>query len=365
MKAAFPAALLLGALSGMAAGTLLPAQQTASGLDLRATLTTQAVASNELTEPPRSGDPMILGTRAIVYPTIRINENWFIMGAAQFSTRPYFFSDLSQAGYGAKGTLLQGALYYSRVSKRGSVLVRAGEMSTAFGSFMLRYDDADNPLTDIPIEYGYYYSPVSVLGVAGAQLDATTGKFDARAQFANSSPANPRSVFSHDQYGNWAAGAGYTVRQGFRIGVSAYRGPYLDRKSLFFGPGEANPNKLPATAGGMEINWAHGHTSTQGELQRFVMAYDAAPTFRETAGYGEVKQVLSPRWYIAERDGFSIANEGGNGLAVETAIGFRPNRFQLIKADYEFRHYSNPASPNDNIFALQLVTTIHASAGRE
>jgi hypothetical protein len=365
MKAAFAAAVLLAVLSGAARGRLLPAQQSASGLDLRATLTAQAVASNELTEAPRSGDPMILGTRAIVYPTIRINENWFIMGAAQFSTRPYFFSDLSQAGYGAKGTLLQGSLYYSRVFKRGSILVRAGEMSTAFGSFMLRYDDADNPLTDIPIEYGYYYSPVSVLGVAGAQLDATAGKFDARAQFANSSPANPRSLFTHDQYGNWAVGAGYTVRQGFRIGVSAYRGPYLDRKSLFFGPGEANPSKLPATAGGTEINWAHGHTSAQGELQRFIMSYDAAPTFRETAGYGELKQVLSPRWYIAERDGFSIANEGGNGLAVETAIGFRPNRFQLIKAGYEFRHYSSPASPSDHIFALQLVTTIHASAGRE
>ncbi len=308
---------------------------------------------------------MILGARAIVYPTIRINENWFIMGAAQFSTRPYFLSDLSQAGYGAKGTLLQGALYYSHVFNRGSVLVRAGEMSTAFGSFMLRYDDADNPLTDIPIEYGYYYSAVSVLGVAGAQLDATTGKFDGRAQFANSSPANPRSLFARDQYGNWAAGAGYTVRQGFRIGVSAYRGPYLDRKSLFFGPGEANPNRLPATAGSMEINWARSHTSAQGELQRFVMSYDAAPTFRETDGYGELKQVLSPRWYIAERDGISIANEGGNVLDLETAAGFRANRFQLIKAGYEFRHYSNPASPSDKIFALQLVTTIHASAGRE
>lgn len=365
MKAVSPIAVLLCVLSGATGRTLLQAQQSVAGLDLRATLTAQAVASNELTQAPRSGDPMILGSRAIVYPTIKINESWFIMGAAQFSTRPFFFNDLSQAGYGAKGTLLQGALYYSHVFEHGSVLVRAGEMSTAFGSFMLRYDDADNALTDIPIEYGYYYSPVSILGVAGAQADVTAGKFDARVQFANSSPANPRSLFAHDQYGNWVAGAGYTVRQGFRIGVSAYRGPYLDRKNLFFAPGEANPNTLPATAGGLDINWAHGHTSLQGELQRFVMAYHINPTFRETAGYGELKQVLSPRWYVAERDGFSIANEGGKALALETVAGFRPNRFQLIKVGYELRHYSNAASPNDNILALQLVTTIHASAGRE
>lgn len=365
MKGAIRAAFLLCVLSGATGRILLQAQQSASGLDLRATLTAQAVASNELTEAPRSGDPMILGSRAIVYPTIKINENWFIAGAMQFSTRPYFFNDLSQPGYGAKGILLQGALYYSRVFRHGSVLVRAGELSTAFGSFMLRYDDADNPLTDVPIEYGYYYTPVSVLGVAGAQADLTAGKFDARVQFANSSPANPRSLFAHDQYGNWAAGVGYTLRQGFRIGVSAYRGPYLDRKNLFFAPGEANPNTLPATAEGVDVNWAHGHTSLQGELQQFVMAYHINPTFRETAGYAELKQVLSPRWYVAERDGFSMANEGGRTLALETAVGYRPNRFQLIKVGYELRHYGSGASPNDNILALQLVTTIHASAGRE
>ena len=365
MRAAFPVALLLWAGLGSVGGALLPAQQTASGLDLRATLTAQAVASNELTKAPRSGDPMILGSRAIVYPTVKINENWFIMGAVQFSTRPYFSNDLTQAGYGAKGTVLQAALFYSHVFKHGSVLVRAGEMSTAFGSFMLRYDDADNALTDLPIEYGYYYSPVSVLGVAGAQVDATVSKFDARVQFANSSPANPRSLFAHDQYGNWAAGAGFTVRQGFRFGVSAYRGPYLDRKNLFFSPSEANPNKLPATAGGLDINWAHGHTTAQGELQRFVMSYDASPTFRETAGYGELKQVLNPRWYVAERDGFSTANEGGNALSLETAAGFRPNRFQLIKVGYEYKHHSSGAAPNDNVLALQLVTTFHESAGHE
>jgi hypothetical protein len=365
MKAVSPVAVLLGLLTAASGASISAAQQTASGLDLRATLTAQAVASNELTEAPRSGDPMILGSRAIVYPTIRINENWFIMGAAQFSTRPFFFNDLSLPGYGAKGTLLQGALYYSHVFEHGSVLVRAGEMSTAFGSFMLRYDDADNALADIPIEYGYYYSPVSILGVAGAQADVTAGKFDARVQFANSSPANPRSLFANDQYGNWVAGAGYTIRQGFRIGVSAYRGPYLDRKNLFFAPGEANPNTLPATAGGLDANWARGHTSLQGELQQFVMAYHVNPTFRETAGYAELKQVLSPRWYIAERDSFSIANQGGNTLAIETAAGYRPNRFQLIKVDYELRRYSSGVSPNDNILALQLVTTIHASAGRE
>jgi hypothetical protein len=75
----------------------------------------------------------------------------------------------------------------------------------------------------------------------GVQVDATAGKWDARLQFANSSPANPRSIFDKDQYGNWAAGVGYSVFQGLRVGLSEYRGPYLDWQSPFFFPGESRP----------------------------------------------------------------------------------------------------------------------------
>jgi hypothetical protein len=340
-------------------------QEASSGIDIRATLTAQAVSSNELTDPPRSGSPMAVGSRSVVYPTWKINDNWFVTGALQLSTRPYFYEDLSTQGYGAKGAVLQSTLNYSRVSTRGSVLLRAGQMSTAFGSFMLHYDDADNALVDLPIQYGYYYSPVSILGVAGTQLDATRGKWDGRLQFANSSPANPRSLFAHDQYGNWAGGAGYTIRQGFRVGVSAYRGPYLDRNYVYFFPGEANPSTLPARALGLDVNWAHGHTSALGELQSFVMPYKAIPTFREMAGYFEARRVLSPRWFLAVRNGYSSANASGNQQTLETAAGFRPGRFQLIKVGYEYEHYNSGAQRNDNTVAIQFIATLHAAVAHE
>src|SRR6266568_3112704 len=365
MTNAYARAILFCAVSGALCAPSLRAQEASSGFDLRATLTAQSVASNELTEEPRSGSPMILGGRAVVYPTWKINDNWFVTGAFQLATRPYFYSDFSTQGYGAKGTVLQSTLNYSRVSRNGSLIVRVGEMSTAFGFFMLHYDDAENALVDLPIEYGYYYSPISILGVAGAQIDATKGKWDGRAQFANSSPANPRSIFAHDQYGNWAGGAGCTIRQGFRVGVSGYRGPYLDRKYQYYFPGEANPSKLSATGLGVEVNWAHGHTSAQGELQKFAMPYQAIPTFRESAGYFEVRQVLSPRWYIAVRNGYSSANASGNVQCLENAVGFRVNRLQLIKVAYEYEHYSTGTQHNDNAVAIQFVTTLHKSVGRE
>jgi hypothetical protein len=358
------AACLLLILTALGA-QFLSAQEASSGFDLRATLTAQSVASNELTEAPRYGVPMILGTRDVVYPTWKIGDHWFVTGALQFATRPYFYEDLSTKGYGAKGTVLQSTLNYSRVSGKGSILVRAGEMSTAFGSFPLRYDDADNPLVDLPIEYGYYYAPVSFLGVAGAQIDATRGKWDGRLQFDNSSPANPRSLFGKDQYGNWAGGVGYTILQGFRVGVSGYRGPYLDRQYESLIPGNANPNTLPARALGLDANWAYGHTSVQAEAQRFVFPYTAIPTIRELAEYVEVKQVLSPRWYLADRAGFSTTTGSGKQQIVETAAGFRVNRLQLIKVGYEYGHYSIGSPQNSNALGIQFITTLHRAVGHE
>lgn len=365
MKTACSSTALLWLLSATLCAGLLDAQEASSGFDVRATITGQAVASNLLTSAPRSGSPMIAGSRALVYPTWKINDHWFVTGALQLATRPYFYSQLSSTGYGAKGTVLQSTLNYARVSHKGSILVRAGEMSTAFGSFMLHYDDTDNALVDLPMGYGYYYAPVSILGVAGAQVDATRGRWDARAQFANSSPANPRSIFAHDQYGNWAGGAGYTIRQGFHVGVSGYRGPYLDRHYPYFFPGEASPDTLKAHAIGFDINWAHGHTTLIGEVQKFVMPYKAIPTFRESTEYGEVKQVLSPRWYAAFRGGFSSANATGNTQTYEAAAGFRPDRLQLIKVGYEYQRMNFGTQLDDQILDIQLVTSFHKSIGRE
>jgi hypothetical protein len=341
------------------------AQEARAGFDMRATLTAEAVVSNQLTGKSRSGDPMIVGARSVAYPTWKINEHWFATGALQMATHPYYYSDLSTPGYGAKGEVLQATLNYARVTRKASILVRAGEMSTAFGSFVLRYDDADNPLVDLPIAYSYYYSPVSVGGIFGAQIDATCRKWDARAQFANSSPANPRSILAHDQYGNYAAGFGYTIRQGFRVGVSGYRGPYLSRDYDYFFRGEANPSKLPARALGVDANWAHGHTSVQAELQKFVLPYTVVPTFREKAGYAEFKQVLSPRWYVAGRHGWSRVRVSSATQVIETAIGFRPDRFQLIKVGYEIEHNGTGTKQNDNRLGIQLITTFHKSFDRQ
>ena len=339
----------------------LSAQEADAGVDLHATVSGQFAASSIFTEPSVAQSPASAGFRGVLYPTFKFSDHWAVTGALQLYTRPYFFDSFSLTDRGASGNILQATLNYSRVSDKGSLLVRAGELTTAFGSFLLRYDDADNPLANVPLGYGYYYVPVSSLGVAGAQMDATRGRFDGRVQFANSSPANPRSLFAKDQYGNWAGGGGIHIRQGLRVGVSAYRGPYLSRDYNYFFPGEANPNTLPAHALGIDAQWTHGHWNVQGEFQDFVMPYKAIPTYREDAGYVEVRRVLAPRWYVAARTSCSSANEGGNTERYEFSAGFRPNRFELLKADYELDHHGSGTPANDKTFFLQFVTTLHFS----
>ena len=338
----------------------LVGQEGKAGVDLRATLSGQTVGSTILNQPPRSGSSIVAGFRGVLYPTLKFNDNWAITGALQLYTRPYFFDGFSTQGYGAKGNVLQASLNYSRVSDKGSILARAGQLSTAFGSFLLRYDDTDNALINMPIQYGYY-STVSSLGLVSAELDATHGKWDGRVQFANSSPANPRSIFAHDQYGNWAGGGGYTIRQGLRVGVSAYRGPYLDRQYKYFFPGEAKPSSLPAHALGVDVGWSRGHWNVQGEYQQFVMTYKLIPTFREQAGYVEARRVLHPRWFVAARGGYTSANASGNNERYEVAVGFRPDTFQLIKVGYELDHSSLGQIPFENTVAVQFVTTLHRS----
>jgi hypothetical protein len=333
------------------------AQEASSGFDLRTTLTAASFYSHEFSDEPRGGGPLNGGFRAMLYPTWKLNSHWTVSGAVQVHSRPYFNEEFTTQGYGVKADILQANLSYSRFWGDRSLVVRVGQLSSAFGAFLLRYDDAVNPMIGMPMAYGYYYKGVTTLGLVGAQVDSTLGRVDLRAQFVNSSPANRRSVFDQDQYGNWAGGIGYTIQQGFRIGVSAYRGPYLHRQYRYFFRGEANPRDLPGSAYGLDVQWGRGPWNVYGELQKFQMTYRLIPAFNEHTGYAEVRRVLHPRWYAATRVAYMRPSAGEAYDAYEMVAGFRPNTHQLVKVGYEIRRGPEVRGTLDNTFAIELVTT--------
>ena len=334
----------------------LAGQEANAGFDLSATLSGEPIYSHELTESPRDGSALDAAFRAVLYPVLKLDEHWTISGAVQFNSEPYFTDEFTAPGHGVRTRILQANLGYSRFWKSGSINVRAGQLQSAVGAFNLRYDDAVNPLVDMPILYGYY-GKISTMGMAGVQTDVTLGKWDARAQLVNSSLANPRSVFDRDQYGNWAGGVGYTILQGLRVGISAARGPYLDRQWPYFFPGEANPNRLPASSVATDVQFARGHWDFEGEWNWMLLPYHAIPFIRREGAYSEAKRVLSPRWYAAMRVGYLCTNGNCEDL-YQMAAAFRPGAHQLIKLEYEIDRNALPGQINRIIMA-QIVTTIH------
>jgi hypothetical protein len=334
----------------------LAGQEAAAGMDVRATISGEAIDAKQLTESPRNGTPLDGAFRAVIYPLLKLDEHWTVEGAVQVSSNPYFTEDFTTPGHGVRTRILRANIGYSRSWKSASISIRAGQLASAVGSFDLRYDDAVNPLIDIPVLYGYW-TKMTTMGVAGVQTDLTLGKWDVRAQFVNSSTMDPRSIFDRDQYGNWAGGAGYTIVQGLRVGISGARGPYLNRQWPNFFPGEANPNRLPGSNVGTELQFARGHWNIEAEWAWMLMPYHVIPFIRREGAYIEAKRVLTPRWYVAVRDGY-LSTNGDYQQVYEMAAGFRPGVHELVKLGYEVEHDSNSGQLN-RIAMAQFVTTVH------
>lgn len=332
-------------------------QEAQSPFQIEGTFTAGADYSPQLAAWPRNGSRWTGGGRLVLYPKWRIGRHWSFLASVQLRSRPFYFQDFDTQGYGLNVDILQAQIVYSRIARDKSFSLRAGQMSSAFGSFLLRYDDSRNPLIDMPISYGYYQG-VTTLGLMGAEADASLQRFDFRAQFTNSSPANRRSIFDSGQFGDWAGGVGYTISQGVRVGFSGYRGPYLDHGFVYYFPGEAPPRALPATGYGIELEAAHGHWDFYSEIQKFQYAYHVIPTFTERVWYAEAKRTLSPRWYAALRVNRLTGDRNTKQTVYEMALGFRPNRLQLLKIGYERQNSASTPGALGNIFAAQLVTTI-------
>ena len=336
------------------------AQEADSGLDVRAVVSGQLSGSTKATEPPRSTSPFNAGYRSLLYPTVKIGEHWSVSAALETYSSHYFYEDFSDNESGVEARTQQASVNYGRVSDRGSLLIRAGELPTAFGDFPLRYDDNANALIDLPLQYGYYERPVSTAAAPAVQIDITRHRWDGRFQLADSSPTSSGYSYTHDGFRDWSGGIGYTVRQGLRIGLSAYGTPgHDDEESYDDSDGQADPSLYSAHAVGADVEWSRGHTELRSEWQMFLLRDQERELYRDQAGYAELKRVLHPRWYVAARAGFLTSEAPGGSQSYEGAVGFRPSRFQMVKAGYELQHNESNMFRFENTFTLQIVTSVH------
>jgi hypothetical protein len=323
--------------------------------------------------------------RLVAMPEVKLGSHWYGYGALQLRLTPYFYQDAYDDLRQIKFDVLQGYLGYSRTWNHTALNLKVGKLSSAFGAFPLRYDDMINPLIDQPLTYNYLLlqpsssgaanyglTPVTIYGLPAAEAELAWHRLDSRFQLTNSSPYNPVGFFQPGQHPQWTAGGGYTIRQGFRVGVSAYRGPWLSGTLASVIPTGLTAADFPASGIGTDIQFARGRWSISGEWDRFVFDFphlDNASTL--TFGYAEIKVILHPRWYAAFRPNYQTDNHpvvGGaqlartffpNRQAYEAVVGFRPDRYQLLKVGYEWAPVDNSEPNRNNVFGIQFVTSFN------
>ncbi len=392
-------------------------QEATSGISVPITISGDARYTRG--DSSESGErPATAGFRALISPTVKLGTHWFFYSAIEAYSSQYFSYEAGPyESHHVDAHVMQAYAGYAAKISRASLLIKAGQLSSAFGLFPLEYDDAKMPLIDAPapyianlplrpdqrpcgvadllrqdygsaVNYGcggseterYGQTPVTLDGLPSLEADLSIDRIDARFQVANSSPANPQPLTSRNQFAQWTAGGGYTAAGGLHVGASGFRGPYLDRALLSYLPAGVPLRSFLASGAGLDAEWARGPWAVEGEWQRFrfdLPAFIAPPS--EMAGYAQVKRIISPRVFIAMRAAalrFGPVRDTSGGSAnrfaspqeiYEIGGGYRLNRAQLLKFGVTWVHGDSwsagdwfwPAANNCRLEA-QLVTNFTA-----
>ena len=381
------------------------AQESDFGITVPVTASAGVMDSQRLRLSNPANAQAAFGLRLMLYPTVKLGRHWFGYAAVQVRLMPYFYYDAFLPDRSLRTDVIQGYAGYSVQAGRASLVIKAGQLVSAFGAFPLRYDDLENPLLDQPLAYitrmpvpsnqllcgtsgllrqhygfvsgscggapgaGNAITPVTLYGLPGVEAEISLRQFDARLQVTSGSPANPQSWSRYRQYAQWTAGGGYTIRQGFRVGASLFTGPYLDPVVTAYLPVGDSVRDYPATGIGLDGQWARGRWSVYGEWQhiRFDTPGFVVPPAL-SAGYAEAKSILTPRWYVAGRAGWLQTERVTDAAEVsaaqfapllksyELASGFWLNRRQLLKVSYSWLQIAGQSGGEYNVYGFELVT---------
>ena len=382
------------------------AQEAEYGISVPVTASFGAMDTHRFNFGDPNASPAAANFRLMLYPTLRLGKHWFAYAAVQVRRRPYYYYDAFLPERGMDADIIQGFLGYTFRTGPATVVFKAGQLNTAFGSFPQRYDDAENPLIDQPFSYitqvtlrtdqlscgtadllrQFYGSveagcggeagrdhgtyPVTLYGLPGVQGEVSIHKFDARVQMTTSSPAYPDGWKISRQYLQATVGGGFSISQGFRVGVSAFRGPYLESSVSPWLPGGTTVRSFPAVGRGLDVQWARGRFSANGELHRFRLE---APNFvvhpEVSSVYAEVKGRITPRLYAAVREGYfwsgTVSDKYGVSApsflpamrATEVGFGFWVMPRVLFKTSYVYQTIAGSSGTKSNVLGMQLVAT--------
>lgn len=300
------------------------------------------------------GDPASLG-RLTVWSAAELHPRLHAFVLAEMETGP------GRAEEGTDATVEQVALRYMHSP---GFVVEVGKILSPVGIFAARRFASVNPVVGFPDSYDVSYP-------WGATVQGRRGRLDYRAALVNLPVVNRKYLPEATARWRPAFGAGVTLATGFRIGASYTAGSYLDEASAPAIPAGSEWHDYGQRIVGFDARFSRGHTALRGEL---ALSWYEVPTMdpiRGTAGYVEVQQTVSPRFFLASRlEGNDYAiirlREGGVwwGRAVrffngEVAAGFRIGRDTLLKVSYrrdlwDVEEALKTILPNGYALALQL-----------
>jgi hypothetical protein len=188
--------------------------------------------------------------------------------------------------------------------------------------------------------------PVALSYPLGAQLTASTDRWDARAAVINSAPTSIYILGGRTnppQTPVFVAGAGVTPIVGLRFGVSMAHGDYATAAQVA-GP---SPTGRVVTMIGGEVEYAFDYTKLSAELMRsqFETLADPAVAYE---WFVEGTQTLSPRWFVAGRqEGVSappltsgiVVGQRTDLLTVEATAGYRVTPDITLRGGYYTRKF--------------------------
>ena len=178
----------------------LAAQEAEAGIAMPLTITGGILDTDRAQAYDPSAAAFTVGFHVLAEPELKLGPYWYVYSAVQVRSTPFFYQDAYSSDRQITTDLLQGLVGYTRSWSKTTVSLKAGKLSSAFGSFPLQYDDTANPLLDQPLPYTYLepgggksygLAPVTLYGLPGAEIDLSWRRLDARVQLTNSSPYNP------------------------------------------------------------------------------------------------------------------------------------------------------------------------------
>ena len=160
----------------------------------------------------------------------------------------------------------------------------------------------------------------------------------------------------------------YNFNPGFKIGMSAFLGPYLyDEAFPDFGtPGYTiDPEDYMNGGIGYEFYWSGQYLEVYSETFYSYWEYPGLPKLKSMAGYIEGKYKIQPRWYAAARLGFVEPSEIEVSPGVEEkwdypvkryefGIGYKPLRKATVKFVAQINKFDISDAYDSEIYAIQF-----------